>query len=220
LILNALLTFESGFLKNCESISLATTSRKPTRHEKETGELPDQIVAKLVIDAADGNGAAFAKLIHPYRNSLFAFLIRSCGNQMQAEDLLQETLVRIWKSLPRYTHQGRFTAWIFTIARNAIRDSIRRQPPASLVEWNEAHEPVCASTPASELEASDLATCIDAVFAKLSEEQRAVFLLRQHAGLTFREISEVLARPLGTVLSHMHRVLDRLGKEVKSHDES
>ena len=126
-----------------------------------------------------------------------------------AEDLLQETFSRLLTSLDRYTPSGQFSAYVYQIARNLARDRQRR---------------VYRDLPISDLETNhpDLVDHIEyrldtawvrGALKNLSTEQKEVVLLREYAGLSFKEIANVIERPVGTVLSQMHRAL----KSLRSH---
>lgn len=173
--------------------------------------------AEHVDGARRGDPRAFASLIQPYAEPIHAFLVRLRGHPDDAEDVLQETLIRAWSSLAGYRHQGRFEAWLFAIARNAATDrarSARRRTEAPLPDDLGDGAPGPDVDAANREFTGDLAEAL----AGLPEARRSVFLLRQESGLTFREIAEVLDIPLGTALSHMHHAVRAL-KEALHHHE-
>ncbi len=175
----------------------------------------------LVQAAAQGSEDAFAELLAPYRTRLFGFLVRSMANRDLAEDLLQETLLRCWRGLPRYRDRGRFSAWLFAVARNTVhdagRDHVRHRAVFADVPIDTVHEPVIEPAATAAIELRQRLAQVSAALDALPEDRREVFLLRQHGELSFREIAELLHQPLGTVLSHMHRALQELKKGVSDH---
>jgi len=185
--------------------------------EPETPE-DDRDIAQLVSLAAREDSDAFADLLAPYRKPLFAFLFRSCGRRDVAEDRMQETLLRCWQGLPGYDHRGRFGAWLFTIARNVLRDGQRRRIAEGHAIGREtepaAQPPTTVAGPHAEMEGRETAARIQTVIDALPATQREVFLLRQHGGMSFKEIARLLDQPLGSVLSAMHRAVGKIMKEI------
>lgn len=175
----------------------------------------------LIERCRSGESSRFGELIRPYRSGLFSFLLRACGNRSQAEDLFQETLLRTWRGLNAYRHRSRFRAWLFSIARNVVRDEVRKE--INRVHGDSVPLDARASNtcqPEEEFRARELAMRIQAALEDLTPRQRHVFLLRQHGSLTFREIAEDMGEPLSTVLGHMHYALGKLKRALEDkHDE-
>lgn len=180
-------------------------------------ESPDGAV---LARAREGDERAFARLLAPWRAPLFAYLRRSAPDRSAAEDLLQETLIRVWRGLAEYDDQGRFGAWAFTIARRVAIDAARafdRRP--DLVPEAEAPEPAAPANPEADVLAGELEAILLATVDGLPEEQREVLILRQHGGLGFKEIAAITNAPLSTVLSRMHYAVTKLRKVVRSWNE-
>jgi len=134
---------------------------------------------------------------------------------MTAEDLFQETLIKVWKGFKSYNERNKFSSWLFSIAHNVAVDSIRRKsatPPVRSFEdvltFKSNNDPYEAFV---EKETNEL---VMAAVSKLSEKQKQVFLLRQHGGMTFKEISEATNQPLNTVLGHMHYAVSGIRKKL------
>ncbi len=161
------------------------------------------------------DAVAFGKLIQDYRIQLFSYLLRFCGDRMTADDLFQETLIKVWKGFKSYNEQNKFSSWLFSIAHNVAVDSIRKEsakPPVRSFEDlqtfasdNDPHHTFV------EKETNEL---VMAAVGTLSEKQKHVFLLRQHSGMTFKEISKATNQPLNTVLGHMHYAVSRIRKKL------
>ena len=173
---------------------------------------------QTVREAAEGSSDAFTELLAPFRVSLFAYLLRACGHRTVAEDLLQETLLHCWRALPQYDDRGRFAAWLFTIARNTVRDAqrdhARKQVIDSTARLRLLNSPADTLDPESDMELRQRTQRAQEALNGLPEHQREVFLLRAHGNLTFRDIATQLDQPLGTVLSHMHRAVKKIKKEI------
>ncbi len=163
---------------------------------------------QLVLQYLGGHIGAFEELYDRYSRRLLAFLHGEVGS-VWAEDLLQETFSRLLTSLERYRPSGKFSAYVYEIARNLARDRQRRlyrDMPISDVSDDEGHHPDLVDHLEYRLDTAWVRNALK----NLSMEQREVVLLREYAGLSFKEIAYVIERPLGTVLSQMHRALKTL----------
>ena len=158
---------------------------------------------------------AFGKLIQVYRIQLFSYLLRLCGDRMTAEDLFQETLIKVWKGFKSYNEQNKFSSWLFSIAHNVAVDSIRKESAKSTVRSFEDVQTFAGdNNPHNTLVEKEINELVMAAVSKLSEKQKQVFLLRQHSGMTFKEISKATNQPLNTVLGHMHYAVSRIRKKL------
>jgi RNA polymerase sigma-70 factor (ECF subfamily) len=164
---------------------------------------------QLVLQYLDGRIGAFEELYDRYSRRLLAFLHGEVGS-VWAEDLLQETFSRLLTSLDRYSPSGKFSAYVYEIARNLARDRQRRlyrdMPISDVVGAEEACHPDLVDHMEYRLEMAWVRNALK----NLSTEQQEVVLLREYAGLSFKEIANVIERPIGTVLSQMHRALKTL----------
>lgn len=161
---------------------------------------------------------AFGKLIQVYRIQLFSYLFRLCGDRMTAEDLFQETLIKVWKGFKSYNEQSKFSSWLFSIAHNVAVDSIRKESAKNTIRsFDDVQTFTSDSNPHNTYVEKETNELVMAAVSKLSGKQKQVFLLRQHSGMTFKEISKETNQPLNTVLGHMHyavsRIREKLSKE-------
>ncbi|MCZ6703824.1 MAG: sigma-70 family RNA polymerase sigma factor [Ignavibacteria bacterium] len=161
------------------------------------------------------DAAAFGKLIQAYRIQLFSYLLRLCGDRMTAEDLFQETLIKVWKGFKSYNEQNKFSSWLFSIAHNVAVDSIRKESANPRVSSFEDVQTFASdNNPHNIFVEKEINELVMAAFSTLSEKQKQVFLLRQHSGMTFKEISKVTNQPLNTVLGHMHYAVSGIRKKL------
>jgi RNA polymerase sigma-70 factor (ECF subfamily) len=166
---------------------------------------------QLIKDSMNGDSSAFSKLMGIYRKNLFTYLLRMCKEQMTAEDLLQETLIKVWRGLKNYNEQQKFSSWLFTIAHNVFIDAIRMQRTKERTTYiRDKTDLVSYFTPHSELVITESRIALQREIENLPEYQRQVFLLRQHSGLSFKEIAKIMNQPLNTVLSHMQYAVKKL----------
>jgi RNA polymerase sigma-70 factor (ECF subfamily) len=171
---------------------------------------------RALIDRVRGGDAdAFADLVRPWRRRMAGYLARMSGDIAHADDLLQETLIRVWRGLPTYDDRQRFGAWLFTIAHHVTIDHVRRRARDPGTTLAATDEPVGRADPSHALMARELGRLLADAVAQLPEKQRRVFLLRQHGTLKFREIAELTGEPLSTVLGHMSYATEKLRRVVR-----
>jgi RNA polymerase sigma-70 factor (ECF subfamily) len=177
-----------------------------------------------------GEVGAFELLLRRHRAPLFTFLLRMLGDREKAEDLAQETFLRIVKGAQAWQQRARFQTWLFTIARNLCVDQSRRDRfrradslDAQGAPGSEGDEPALIdSVPSRELdpsrgaESARLRPQLLAALESLPAEQREVFLLREQAGLPFKEIAELTSVNENTVKSRMRYALEGLRKALQA----
>src|SRR3981189_3092510 len=171
-----------------------------------------------------GDVGAFEALLRRHRAPLFTFLLRMLGDRERAEDLAQETFLRIVKGAQAWEHRARFQTWLFTIARNLCVDHARRdrfRRADSLDAQGPGDEPpMVDSVPGREIdpgrgaESALLRPVLQRALLSLPAEQREVFVLREQAGLPFREIAEMVGVNENTVKSRMRYALEGLRKAL------
>ncbi len=170
----------------------------------------------------DGDLRAFELLVERTETRLFNFIFRQVGHRELANDLLQETYLRVVKNAAKYSPRARFTTWACTIARNLCRDEFRRQRHRGhrSLDQNlgaDASGPtlmdaIPGQSPdgLTSAEGREIRVRIEAAIAQLSQDQREVFVLRQFMELPFKEIAEVVGIPENTVKSRMRYALENL----------
>jgi RNA polymerase sigma-70 factor (ECF subfamily) len=162
-----------------------------------------------------GDGEAFTDLVRPWHRRLGGYLTRMCG-AAHADDLLQETLIRVWRGLQSYDDRRRFGSWLFTIAHHVAVDHLRHRARTP-EESGETPEAATPTDPSGEHMADELGRLLADAVDKLPEKQRRVFLLRQHGTLKFREIAELTGEPISTVLGHMSYATEKLQRIVRQY---
>lgn len=160
------------------------------------------------------------ELIGRYQYRLFRYLVYISGNRETAEDLFQETWVRVLDRGHQYDGKSKFETWLFSIARHLVIDLHRRKRPQSLEALTEAEEnPV--QVPAGGASALDLAAAREAEAGLLESLNRLpailreVLLLRFQEDLKLEEIAVVLTVPVGTVKSRLYRGLEQLRELIE-----
>ena len=157
------------------------------------------------------------RLIERYQQRLYRYLLFLTGNTALAEDLFQETWIRVLERGQQYNAKSRFESWLFAIARNLVIDVSRRKKIASLEQLGDA-ESGQPFDPADEQSVSPLQLLVlrenqqtvQLSLLKIPPYYREVLLLRFHEELSLEEISAVLATPISTVKSRLYRGLTAL----------
>ncbi len=164
-----------------------------------------------------GDEGALGVLLDRYRSRLFAFLIRRVGDPSAAEDLFQETWLRVVRARERFDPRRRFSTWLFQIANNLCRDRARRKAVAGryaerMLEHS-GNETSRRSAPAL-----DDRLDMHGRLAALPDPLREVLLLRYYHQLGERQIAEVVGVPRGTVKSRLHSAVKALRKQMEAED--
>jgi len=159
-----------------------------------------------------GSVPAFQALYDRHHGAVFAFVVGSLGDRSIAEDLVQETFLRVFTHREDYRPAARFRTWLFTIARNLLIDQLRRRGGDPEREAGEPADAVAdpGATPLQRAEAQELAERLQAAVLRLPPAQREVLLLSRFAGLTDEEVAVVTGASPGAVRVALHRALRRL----------
>ena len=161
-----------------------------------------------------GNERAFEILYRRYRKQLYGYLYNlMSGNASEAEEVFEETWIKVIDKLPSYRDEGKFSAWLFRVARNIFIDTVRRNKRSALpLESGDLPDvPDWSRRPEKELEEQETAAVIAGALDQLPADQKEVFLLRQQE-LSFKEIAEIQACSVNTVLGRMHYAVRNLKK--------
>lgn len=176
-------------------------------------------IAALLKRARRHDPEALTALVEAYAPRVHGLLFQMTRARETAEDLTQETFLRMTRTIERYEHDGRFEAWLFRIAANLARDHARRsrRRERALPLEASSRQPELAtpapgrfSDPDQRLALGEMSERVNACLASLPEADREIVALRHFADLSFREIAEILGVPLGTALARAHRALAKL----------
>ena len=170
-----------------------------------------QELDRLLAGIASGERSALAELYHRTRGAVYGLALSYLKEPEDAQDVVQDTFVRIWDHAPDYISQGSPMAWILTIARNLARMKLRER--SRLTELDEEQWlAIPAEAPRVTPEDREL---LQNALAALGEEERRIVLLHAVTGLRHREIADLLELPISTVLSKYHRALKKLNAQLK-----
>lgn len=178
---------------------------------KEDGQLIDEALA--------GDSAAFGQLVLKYQDRLYNSLVHLVGSSDTAADAVQDALVQAYVKLETFQRTSAFYTWLYRIAFNlAISRRRREKPTASVEQAREllGHEPVDhGDAPEARIEQQERACQVRSALATLSEEHRAILILREVDGCPYEQIAEILDLPIGTIRSRLHRARLQLRDQLK-----
>jgi RNA polymerase sigma-70 factor, ECF subfamily len=187
--------------------------------------LPDADVVAL---AQQGREYAFRELLRRYERAVFSLIFRMVRDRELAEDLAQETFVKVLNHIDRYRAEFKFSSWLFTIANNITIDHLRKKQldtvsidgsrfAATAAEAESTSISVASDdeSPLEELESRELGSAIERAIAKLRPEYRACIMLRHVEDRSYEEIAATLDLPLGTVKTYIHRARHELRKALE-----
>ncbi len=191
----------------------------------ELAELED---AQLAAASLDGEARAFTVLADRYHARLLNFIHRMIGDRERAEDLVQETFVRVYRHLHRYDQNRKFSTWAYTIAGNLAKNELRNRSRNPMVlfqtikkNWDADHRPLewedNRYRPDDLYRKRDLKDKVDRAVSELPEHHRVVFVLRELEGKTYEEISEITGVNLGTVKSRLNRARNNFAELIAPH---
>ncbi|MNH88638.1 ECF RNA polymerase sigma factor SigW [compost metagenome] len=182
----------------------------------------DTRLAKL---ARKGDQGAFAEIVDLYKDKLFHLAYRMLNNRHEAEDIVQETFLRVHKNWMRYDENQKFSTWIYRIATNLCIDRLRKRKPSYSLdaEMNDQEGmdgytliPGDNRTPESEYLVSETRETIHSAIESLPAKYKSVMVLRYLQELSLQEISDVLGMPVTTVKTRVHRGREFLRKKLEN----
>jgi RNA polymerase sigma-70 factor (ECF subfamily) len=181
---------------------------------------------QLMLAFKTGDARAFSTLVSRHRGPVYNFIFRYVGHRQRAEDVLQETWMKVVRGSGQWQPTAKFTTWVYTIARNLCVDSARKE---SFRQADSLDAPVGANDERTRgelvtdeaMQVPDRAAhnvrvrpLIERALSSLPDEQREVFLLREYQGIGFKEIAEVTGVNENTVKSRMRYALEGLRKRL------
>ena len=187
--------------------------------------LPDADVVRL---AQDGREAAYRELVRRYERPVFSLVYRMVRDREAAEDLAQESFIKVLNHIDKYDPAFKFSSWLFKIANNVAIDFLRRKKLDTVSIDGSPYARTQAEAEASsidvsvqqesaldEIEARELGTAIERAVAKLRPMYRNCIMLRHVEGRSYEEIATTLDLPLGTVKTYIHRARHELRRALE-----
>jgi RNA polymerase sigma-70 factor (ECF subfamily) len=170
-----------------------------------------------------GDQSAIESLINRHRGKVYTYILLTIKNQQLAEDLFQETFIKVIQSLRggKYRDNGRFLSWVIRIAHNLIIDHFRKEKQMNSVSNDDTEVDLFNSKKLSDdnieemIISSQIKTEIRILINELPDDQREVVLLRHYGGLSFKEIADQTDVSINTALGRMRYALINLRKLIE-----
>ena len=168
---------------------------------------------ELIARAKNGDNDAFGELVILYEKNVYNLALRLCRNEEDALDLSQDIFIRVYKALPFFKAESKFSTWLYSIASNACIDFTRREAKRktqSIDDESFADLPDLSNLPEDRAIQNELSGYISDALSSLSPEHREVIVLRELDGLSYSEIADALDIEVGTVKSRICRARERM----------
>jgi RNA polymerase sigma-70 factor (ECF subfamily) len=201
-------------MRKTESDMEAALEMPRLRAVPEPTEAPaedDPSDAALLARVAKADGAAFEVLYHRYVRSIFGLALRRLHDRAQAEEVTQDAFAAVWRSAQSYKpERGSAGGWLYTVARNAIVDRLRRNSRRADTSYELPELASPEGGPDEQAEQSYTAWRVHRALEELNPNERQVIELAYWSGMSQSEVAEFLDQPLGTVKTRTRSALARL----------
>jgi RNA polymerase sigma-70 factor (ECF subfamily) len=188
------------------------------REDRKSNISDEQLIARFQL----GDVQAYDLLVRRYKDQLLNFVYRFVGNRTDAEDIVQETFLRVYKNKHMYKEIAKFSTWVYTIAGNLAKTELRRRKRHKIFSVsnfvNEERDydiPDREHSPEKKVDSTIQEDIIQKAIEKLPAKFREVIILRDIQGFAYEEISQILDIPLGTVKSRVNRGRLKLQEDLK-----
>jgi RNA polymerase sigma-70 factor, ECF subfamily len=189
--------------------------------------IPENISdAELLARYGRGDEAAFCEIVSRYKNGLYAFLRHFLNRQDLVEDVFQETFLQLFTSRESFDDTRPLHPWLFTIAANKAKDALRKWQRTAAIPIGTIAEPedlsfddmlntLSADTtmPYEELERSETASQVEQIIANMPDNLREILILAYFNKFSYKQMSDILSIPIGTVKSRLHAAIGRFSKD-------
>lgn len=181
---------------------------------------------QLALRVQQGDSEAFDLLVLKYQHKVLGIARRYVGDAQEAEDVAQEAFVKAYLALPGFRGESAFYTWLYRIVINTAKTYVIKRgkgaaavagmDPAEIGGYSEAQGLRDIETPEASLARDDLQEAIFKAIGDLPEELKAAITLREVDGFSYREISEIVECPIGTVRSRIFRAREMVGEQIEA----
>ena len=177
---------------------------------------------ELISRFQNGDERAYVELVNRYKDRLLNFVFQFLGDIEQAEDVVQDTMLRLYEKKHYYKEIAKFSTWLYTIAKNLANTELRKRKQrrttllSQFSKDDKAYElPSNDPEPGQEIQTDMVNKIIRDAVDQLSEKFKIVIVLRDIQGISYEDISEIINVPIGTVKSRINRARLQLQVELK-----
>lgn len=176
--------------------------------------------ADLVRRHADGDPSAFEEIVRAHESRVYAVAYRMVGNSEDARDVSQEVFINAFRALPRFRVEAPLSVWFYRSTVNSSINLLRRRKPATSLDDAEYGLADEHRSPDDLALAADTADAVHEALEALSEDFRAVIVLRDLEDLDYAEVATALDIPIGTVRSRLHRARAQLAEILRPYRDA
>jgi len=201
---------------------LAVAPRRDRAEPDPAGPSDEALMARFI----EGDARAFETLLGRHKKPVYRFIYRYVSQKETADEVFQDSLMKLVRAASSYQRGARFSVWMYTIVRNTIYDRLRRERHRR--QMRELDRPlegggtvtlgdtIPGNSPDGEEEArkQELQERLASAVHELNSDQREVFIMRQYQGLAFKEIAEIMDCPVNTAKTRMRYALEALRREL------
>ncbi len=180
---------------------------------------------ELIKRFLDGDVISFNRLVKRWEKPMYNFIYRNLSNEVIAKDVCQKTFIRVYMKLNKLKDLTKFSSWLYRIALNLCRDELRKNKNRHYVSCDhinaeQNYQPIQLktdedNTPDKIYDKKQIGTLLKQQLQKIPEEQRVVIIMKQYQDLKFREIADILGKPVNTVKSRLYYGLKALKNNFK-----
>ncbi len=175
--------------------------------------------ANIIERAGRGDEDAFESLVYAYHDRLMGLLMRTARDPLLAQELAQQTWIKVWKNLPRFKGRSSFFTWLYSIATRTALDHFRKVKRRNEYEYMDELEASGSSGRRSQPDQTMMRAEIQQEFYQamdqLPEKLRMVLILREVEGLSYKEISQIVKCREGTVMSRLYNARKQMQQLLK-----
>ena len=177
----------------------------------------------LIEAAAGGDPAAFEKLMRMHEGKMYAVALRMCASREDAQDSMQEDMIRAYRAIENFRFQSSFSTWIYRITMNTCLDELRRRKVRQATSLDALLDagwaPSGGESPEGHAMEQDRKRALEQAIRTLPEDMRAAIVLRDIQGYSYDEIADILSVNVGTIKSRISRGREKLREILSEHTE-
>ncbi|WP_075620441.1 RNA polymerase sigma factor [Paenisporosarcina indica] len=166
-------------------------------------------------EVRSGNKQAYAHIINKYKNQLYGTIVRMTKNPQDAQDLVQEAFIKVYRQLDKYDEKGSFSSWLYRVAMNHCMDEFRKKKYQMQQSEIGENNIINTNHPEVIFLKKEKQRQLERLIATLPNDERLIILLRYVNELSYDEISDLVEVPLSTVRNKLHRAKKKLRDRVR-----
>ena len=162
-----------------------------------------------------GDKQAYAHIINKYKNQLYATILRMTKHPQDAQDLVQDAFIKVYRNLDKYDASGSFSSWLYRVAINHCMDEFRKKSHSTVQVEIDETKVVNREHPEVVFLKKEKSRQLERLISTLPEDERLIILLRYINEISYEEIGEMMDVPLSTVRNKLHRAKKKMRETVK-----